>query len=123
MKKLPKFKSDKAAEKFTAEADLATYDLSELKPHRFEFAPKTARVNMRLPEALLAALKKRAKREGIPYQRLMSPEHGSLRRSLCGIFCGNARAPCAPYACCRLENAFTQSHRNQSCGPPLGALQ
>ena len=71
MKKLPKFKSDKAAEKFTAEADLATYDLSELKPHRFEFAPKTARVNMRLPEALLAALKKRAKREGIPYQRLM----------------------------------------------------
>ena len=71
MKKLPKFKSYKAAEKFTAQADLTTYDLSDLKPHRFEFAPKTARVNMRLPEALLAAVKKRAKREGIPYQRLM----------------------------------------------------
>ena len=71
MKKLPKFKSYKAAEKFTAQADLTTYDLSGLKPYRFEFAPKTARVNMRLPEALLAAVKKRAKREGIPYQRLM----------------------------------------------------
>jgi predicted DNA binding CopG/RHH family protein len=38
---------------------------------RFEFEKKTARVNMRLPQPLLDALKKRASARKIPYQRFI----------------------------------------------------
>jgi predicted DNA binding CopG/RHH family protein len=37
----------------------------------FEFAKKTAQVNMRLPEALLDAVKKRSALRGIPYTRFI----------------------------------------------------
>lgn len=40
-------------------------------PPRHEFAPKAARLTMRLPEALLAAVKAEARRRGLPYQRLI----------------------------------------------------
>jgi predicted DNA binding CopG/RHH family protein len=40
-------------------------------PTRFEFGPKAARVNMRLPEALLAKVKSRAQARGMPYQRFI----------------------------------------------------
>ena len=33
--------------------------------------PTTARVNMRLPQSLMAALKAKAAERGIPYQRLI----------------------------------------------------
>ena len=36
---------------------------------RFEFAPKAASLNMRLPAALLDAVKAKAKARGIPYTR------------------------------------------------------
>jgi predicted DNA binding CopG/RHH family protein len=36
---------------------------------RFEFEPKTAALNMRLPQNLLDALKIKAKKKGIPYTR------------------------------------------------------
>ncbi len=52
-KKLPIGTSDEEAEKFVAEVDLTEYDLSEFVPVHFEFSHKTARINMRLPEALL----------------------------------------------------------------------
>lgn len=71
MRKLPKLKSDEAAARFVAEADLTAYDLGALRPARFEYAPKEARVNMRLPGALLDAVKASAKRAGIPYQRFI----------------------------------------------------
>lgn len=70
-KRIPQFASDKAAEKFVAEADLSEYDLSDMKPVRFEFAAKDARINMRLPAELLAAVKVRAARERMPYQRFI----------------------------------------------------
>jgi predicted DNA binding CopG/RHH family protein len=70
-KKLPRFKSDKAAEDFVARADLTDYDLSEMRTMRFEFQPKTERVNMRLPKELLTAVKASAAREGMPYQRFI----------------------------------------------------
>ncbi len=38
---------------------------------KFEFAPKSERVNMRLPAALLAAVKAKAKARGLPYQRFI----------------------------------------------------
>ena len=36
---------------------------------RFEIAPKQAALNMRLPLALLDALKAKAKNRGVPYSR------------------------------------------------------
>ncbi|HET7409560.1 MAG TPA: CopG family antitoxin, partial [Paracoccaceae bacterium] len=58
-------------ERFIEEADLSEYDLSTLTPMKFEFAKKSARVNMRLPEALLRAVKERAESRGMPYQRFI----------------------------------------------------
>ena len=69
MKKLPKLRTDKAAEDFVANADLTEYDLSGMRVVQFEFEPKTERVNMRLPRTLLDAVKARAAKQGIPYQR------------------------------------------------------
>lgn len=70
-KKLPVLKNDKEAEHFVDNADLTEYDLSEMKAVRFEIQKKEARVNMRLPNSLLSAVKKEAGRRGIPYQRFI----------------------------------------------------
>ncbi len=70
-KKLPAFKSDKEAEEFVAKADLTDYDLSSMRMVRFEFQPKSERVNMRLPRALLDAIKASAAKAGVPYQRFI----------------------------------------------------
>jgi predicted DNA binding CopG/RHH family protein len=70
-KKIPKLATDEEAEAFVETADLTEYDLSGFKPVRFEFERKTARVNMRLPEPLLDAVKARAKSRGIPNQRFI----------------------------------------------------
>jgi predicted DNA binding CopG/RHH family protein len=69
MKKLPRLRTDKAAEDFVGSADLTEYDLSKMRVVQFEFEPKTERVNMRLPRTLLDAVKARAAKQGIPYQR------------------------------------------------------
>jgi len=71
LKPFPKFDTDEAAEAFVATADLTEYDWSDMKPVRFEFAAKDARINMRLPADLLAAVKARAAREHMPYQRFI----------------------------------------------------
>jgi predicted DNA binding CopG/RHH family protein len=70
-KKIPAFKTDAAAERFVEKADLSKYDLSGLRPARFEFEKKTAQLNMRLPKPLLEAVKRRAQKRGIPYTRLV----------------------------------------------------
>lgn len=70
-KKIPNFKTDAAAERFVSRADLTRYDLSGLKPMRFEFEKKTAQLNMRLPKPLLDAVKVRARERGIPYTRFL----------------------------------------------------
>lgn len=70
-KKIPSFKTDAAAERFVDKADLSKYDLSGLRPVRFEFEKKTAQLNMRLPKPLLDAVKTRAKQRGIPYTRFL----------------------------------------------------
>ncbi len=56
-RKLPVARTDRAAEAFVGRADLTRYDLSGLQPVRFEFAPKSARLNMpgsALPRSQLA---------------------------------------------------------------------
>ena len=69
LKNLPVLKTDKEAENFVETADLSEYDLSGFKPMRFEFEKKAAQLNMRVPLALLEAVKTRAKARGIPYTR------------------------------------------------------
>src|SRR5258707_672498 len=69
-RKVPKLASDKEAEAFL-EQDLSDLDFSQFKPLQFEFEKKSARVNMRLPQPLLDAVKKRASARRIPYQRFI----------------------------------------------------
>ena len=69
--KLPLLKTDKEAERFVAESDLTQFDLSVLKSMQFEFAPKEARINMRVPSELLNAVKRAAQERGVPYQRFI----------------------------------------------------
>jgi predicted DNA binding CopG/RHH family protein len=70
-KPLPPLASDQDAEDFVATADLTAYDLSGMRMLRFEFQPKSERVNMRLPKPLLDAVKATAARAGVPYQRFI----------------------------------------------------
>ena len=70
-KKLPRFRSDKEAGDFVEKADLTEYDLSAMRPIRFEFQPKSERVNMRLPRQLLDAVRASAAKAGVPYQRFI----------------------------------------------------
>ncbi|MDX2222017.1 MAG: CopG family antitoxin [Rhodospirillaceae bacterium] len=69
-RKVPKLTSDRAAERFLAQ-DLSDLDFSQFKPVKFEFARKSARISMRLPEDLLTAAKATASRRGMPYQRFI----------------------------------------------------
>lgn len=71
LRKLPALKTDRQAAGFVSTADLTHFDLSSLTPTRFEFAPKEARINMRIPGQLLDAVKVAAKRRGVPYQRFI----------------------------------------------------
>jgi predicted DNA binding CopG/RHH family protein len=69
-KAVPEMSTDAEAEAFL-ESDLSDLDFAAFKPARFEFARKDATVNMRMPAALLEAIKARAAARGIPYQRWM----------------------------------------------------
>lgn len=79
-RKLPRLKTDRAAEALLAR-DLSGLDFSQFAPVRFEFQPKTERVNMRLSKPLLSAVKKRAAKEGISYQRFI---RRTLERAVAG---------------------------------------
>jgi predicted DNA binding CopG/RHH family protein len=68
-KTIPTFKTDQEAEDFVATADLTEYDLSGGQVVRFELRPKDKTVNLRLPGALLNAVRHQAEKAGIPYQR------------------------------------------------------
>lgn len=67
----PRLGSDEEAERFVETADLSEYDFSGFRPARFEFEPKAAQLNMRVPQALLDALNERARHRGIPYTRFI----------------------------------------------------
>ncbi len=68
MKQVPEFKTDAEAEAFL-EQDLSDLDFTQFKPMRFEIARKEAALNMRIPRALLDAVKARAAAQGVPYAR------------------------------------------------------
>ena len=68
-KKVPKFKSDEEAEKFL-EQDLTDYiDPKNAQQVTFEFLPKTEKVNLRFPEKLPSAVRKKAEKQGMSYLR------------------------------------------------------
>jgi predicted DNA binding CopG/RHH family protein len=62
--------TDAEAEAFL-DQDLSDLDPAQFRHLNWEAFPKTARINMRLPEPLMEALKARAAKRGIPYQRLI----------------------------------------------------
>jgi predicted DNA binding CopG/RHH family protein len=70
-KTIPTFKTDEEAEQFVDTADLSEYDLSGGQIVRFELKPKDKSINLRLPEQLLEAVRTRAARAGVPYQRFI----------------------------------------------------
>ena len=80
MKKVPILKSDAEAEAFL-DQDLSDVDFSQFKPVRFEFQPKTERVNMRLPAEFLQAVRRKAEAEGVPYRRFI---RAALERAVAG---------------------------------------
>ena len=67
-RKVPKLITDEEAEAFLGQ-DLSALDFSQFKSVRYEFEAKSVQLNMRVPEALLDAVKQRAKARGIPYTR------------------------------------------------------
>ncbi len=70
-KKWPALRSDEEAERFVEEGDLSEYDFSQMVPMRFEIEKKTKQINLRMPESMVEALKQRAQKRGVPYQRLI----------------------------------------------------
>ncbi len=70
-KRIPTFKTDEEAENFVSTADLSKYDLSGVRLVKYELKPKDKAISLRLPEDLFNAIQNKAKREGIPYQRLI----------------------------------------------------
>jgi predicted DNA binding CopG/RHH family protein len=70
LRKVPRLRSDAEAEAFL-EQDLSDLDFSQFKRAGFEFETKSARINMRVPERLLEAVKKKALSRKIPYQRFI----------------------------------------------------
>lgn len=70
-KKIPDFKSDRAAAAFVDTADLSRYDLSGAQLVRFEVKPKDKTINLRVSEELYKAVRAEAERLGIPYQRFI----------------------------------------------------
>jgi predicted DNA binding CopG/RHH family protein len=69
-RKVPRLTTDAEAEIFLAQ-DLSDLDFTQFKPMHFEFEPKAAQLNMRVPRSLLDAVKERAKARGIPYTRFI----------------------------------------------------
>lgn len=59
------------AERFVAEADLTEYDFAQMVPVQFELRRGDKAVSLRLFNALLEAVKRKAARQGISYQRFM----------------------------------------------------
>ncbi|MGA9642128.1 MAG: BrnA antitoxin family protein [Terriglobales bacterium] len=70
-KKIPTFKSDRAAAAFVDRADLSQYDLSGAQLVRFEIKRKDKSINLRLSEELYEAVRERAADAGLPYQRFI----------------------------------------------------
>jgi predicted DNA binding CopG/RHH family protein len=70
LRQVPQFNTDEEVEAFL-EQYLSDLDFSQFKPVHFEFAKKSAQINMRLPGDLLRAVKQQSAARGIPYTRFI----------------------------------------------------
>lgn len=73
IKTVPKFKNEDEERKFWAKHDLTDY-LNQFKPVELDLSAlkhSTRPITIRLPESLLASLKKLANKKDVPYQSLM----------------------------------------------------
>ena len=111
-KQLPRLASDKEAERFVATSDLAEYDLSGMRMVRFEFQPKTERVNMRLPRPLLDAVRASAAR------RECRISASSARRSKTPCSHGRRRDGAAPAIGLISRVRFTSDGTQAAGGSP-----
>jgi predicted DNA binding CopG/RHH family protein len=68
---IPTFKTNKEAEVFVETADLSAYDLTAGQIVRFELKGKDKPVTLRLPSESLDAVRARAERAGMRYQRFI----------------------------------------------------
>ncbi len=68
-KKLPKFTSDKKIEQFLEQGLTDYIDPRKAQRVTFEFLPKTAKVNLRFPPELLSEVRKKAREQGVSYQK------------------------------------------------------
>ena len=66
--RVPDFATEAEAEAFL-EQDLSGLDFSQFKPMRFEIAKKEVALNVRLPAALMDAVRAKARERGVPYAR------------------------------------------------------
>jgi len=73
LKKIPKFKSRAAEEKFWADHDATDYvDFSKVELGFFpELKPSSRTISIRLPESLVEAVKILANKQDIPYQSML----------------------------------------------------
>ena len=62
----PRLRSDEEAERFVAEADLTEYDLSRMRPVRFELRRKDDGFSLRSPEARLTGVERASGRQVAP---------------------------------------------------------
>ena len=77
-RKVPVMTTDEEAEAFI-ESDLSDLDFTQFKPATWEHAPKSARVNMRLPDLQLAA-RLDLGRVRVFRQRAAEVDQGAFRR-------------------------------------------
>ncbi|MGA3245842.1 MAG: BrnA antitoxin family protein [Bacteroidota bacterium] len=73
LKKIPKFKSTAAEERFWATRDSIDYiDFSQVELGFFpELKPSSKTISIRLPQSLLEAIKLLANKKDIPYQSML----------------------------------------------------
>jgi predicted DNA binding CopG/RHH family protein len=72
-------RTDEEAEAFL-DQELSDLDYAAFRPLTWESEPKTARVNMRLPESLVRAVKARAAERGIPQRLIREAIERAVRR-------------------------------------------
>ena len=87
LKTLPALRSDAEAKDFVENVDLSRYDLGEMQRLNFGFQKKEARVNMRLPNSLLSAVKTEASKRWIPINASFAKQSNRRWRRRTGKLC------------------------------------
>ena len=129
LKPLPQLKSDAAAERFVDEANLAEYDLSEFKPTHFEFEKKDSIVNLRVPSGLLEAVKAKAAKRGIPYQRLIREgmekvvQSGDVKLRTHSKTIGLSHYAAIPNKLAKVAEAFASKAPSSDCQAAVAQLE